>query len=189
MNTRLLTWFCLSLCAVQGWAADLRMLDVQRDGRRFHVTSELYLDAAPPQVFAALTDYDNLASLSSRFLESRSETGSDGRARVYTLIQGCVWFFCRSVERYAWFETEPPVSITATVDPQDSDFAYGLERWQLLPENDGTLVVYTHELEPRFWVPPLIGVWVIRRALGDDALKAATRIEKRALGNGAQAVE
>ena len=172
----------------------MRALDVYRDAGRFHISSELYIEAPPAQVFAALSDYDNLASLSSRFLESRSETDADGNTRVYTLIEGCVWFFCRSVERYAVFVTEPPVSITATVDPAESDFVYGREHWALTPEDEGTRVMYTHELKPRFWVPPVIGVWVIRRTLAADALKAATRIEARAQtggieSGGAQALE
>jgi len=162
------------------FAADLRVLDVQRNEGRINVESELYIAAPPAQVFAALSDYDNLASLSSRFLESRSRIDSDGTMRVYTLIEGCVWFFCRTVERYARLETEPPVSITATAIPESSDFLYGVEHWQLTPEGGGTVVAYTHELEPRFWVPPLIGVWAIRRALAKDAITAAMRIEQLA---------
>lgn len=169
------------LWAAQLVAAELRSLDVVRDDGRIFVESELYIEAPRAQVFSALSDYDNLSSLSSRFVESRSEIAADGTTQVYTLIEGCVWFFCRSVERYAQLETEVPLSITATAIPERSDFVYGVEHWRLSEEGSGTLVTYTHELEPRFWVPPLIGVWVIRRTLADDALKAATRIEVLAL--------
>ena len=179
----------VTLWTAQAVAADLRMLEVRRDEGRIRVHSELHIEASPRRVFASLADYDNLSSLSSRFKESRSEVASDGTTWVYTLIEGCVWFFCRTVERYARLQTDAPRSITATVDPERSDFAFGVESWQLLPERDGTLVQYTHELEPRFWVPPLIGVWVIRRTLSEDALKAANRIEALALRSAQHAGE
>ena len=67
------------------------------------------------------------------------------------------------------------------MEPERSDFEYGLETWRLMDSGQGTRVRYTHELKTRFWVPPLIGVWAIRRELKADALKAGQRIEQMAL--------
>jgi hypothetical protein len=67
------------------------------------------------------------------------------------------------------------------VDPQQSDFAYSREQWQLIPEGDGTLMIYNFEMEPGFWVPPLIGPYVIKRALKAGGGNAVGRIETVAL--------
>jgi hypothetical protein len=141
------------------------------------------LIAAPvPLVFAALTDYDNFAALSNRYTESRFvEPAADGTTRIYTRLEGCVWFFCRSVARYARLETTPPTRIVATVEPEVSDVTYGLEVWELSAVDGQTRVLYSHDMDPDFWVPPVLGVWAIRRSLANDADRAARRIEQFAL--------
>lgn len=37
-------------------------------------------------------------------------------------------------------------------------------------------------MEPDFWVPPLIGPWIIKRTLKVDGMDAIGRIEALALG-------
>ena len=169
-----------------GVAAELVSLDVRREAGVVYVASELRIAAPRPQVFAALSDYANLPNLSSRFKESRLDVDAAGTTHVYTRLEGCVWFFCRSVTRHAVLQTEAPSWILATVDPDRSDFEYGVERWDLTQTDDMTTVRYTHELDPKFWVPPVIGVWVIRKTLQSDALKAARKIERMARAEGAR---
>ena len=158
-------------------------MTVERVDGRILVYSDLRIAAPRAQVYAALTDYDRFADLSTRYVDSRYvEPAPDGTQRVYTHVKGCVWFFCRSVERFARLEQAPDTRIVATAEPEHSDVSYGRETWELSPAAGGTRVVYRHDMEPRFWVPPLIGVWAIRRALEKDALAAAERIEALAQG-------
>ena len=173
-------------CLLQAsFAAEVRSLTVERDGDKIRVRSDIVLAAPQASVFGALSDYERFAELSSRYEESRFvEPASDGTQRVYTRVEGCVLFFCRTVERYARLETEPPRLITATVEAERSDFEFGYETWEMETVTGGTRVLYTHDFDPDFWVPPVIGVWVIRRALNSDSLKAAERIEALAREQG-----
>jgi hypothetical protein len=140
------------------------------------------LDAPVPLVFKALSDYEHFTELSTRFKESRFlEPAPNGQPRIYTQVEGCVWFFCRTVRRYAQLELIPYIRITATVEPDESDVSYGKETWNLVRIRNATEVSYTHEMEPKFWVPPVIGLWAIRRVLNKDALESAQRIEALAL--------
>ncbi len=41
-------------------------------------------------------------------------------------------------------------------------------------------MIYDFEMEPAFWVPPVIGPFVIQRALRNGAERAVDRIEKLA---------
>lgn len=135
-----------------------------------------------PLVFQALSDYEHFAELSTRFKESRFlEPAPNGDPRIYTQVEGCVWFFCRTVSRYAQLELIPYVRITATVEPDESDVDYGVESWELTTVRNATRVSYTHEMEPKFWVPPVVGLWAIKRVLNKDALESAKRIEALAL--------
>jgi hypothetical protein len=74
----------------------------------------------------------------------------------------------------------PYQQITATVEPDLSDVDYGVEQWQLHQHEAGTVLIYTHVVEPGFWVPPVLGPWALRRSLRRDALSAAEHIESLA---------
>lgn len=166
------------LCALPARAAEIETLEVSRSKNLILVRSEIVLDAPQDRVFAALSDYDRFSSLSSRYKESRFiEPAPDGSPRVYTLIEGCVMFFCRELGRYARLELKPNVEIRARAEPGLSDVKYGYELWRLEPVGERTRVIYTHDMEPDFWVPPVIGIWAIRRVLRADGEEAAARLE------------
>jgi hypothetical protein len=163
-------------------AAEILELDVTREDGHILVRSSLTIDAPLPDVYRALTDYDQFDELSKRFIESRFVApAADGPARVYTVLEGCVWFFCRSVKRTARLELTPDERIVATAEPELSDVEYGVEVWELTAAEGFTRVEYWHDMDPEFWVPPVLGVWAIKRALETDSLIAAQRIEELAL--------
>jgi hypothetical protein len=164
-----------------GNTAELMRLDVSRDKSLISVAAALHIDAPIQGVYERLSDYDGLAQMSQRFREARVESQApDGSLLIYTRVEGCVWFFCRDVERYARLQGNGTDRLEATVQPEGSDFEYGYEQWQLIETSSGTTVEYSHELRPKFWVPPVIGMWVIERALRSDALTAAQRLEWQA---------
>ena len=164
-----------------GNTAELMRLDVSRDKSLISVAAAVHIDVPMQHVYERLSDYDGLAQMSQRFREARVESHApDGSQLIYTRVEGCVWFLCREVERYARLQGNGTDRLEATVQPEGSDFEYGYEQWQLIETNSGTTVEYTHELRPKFWVPPVIGVWAIKRALRSDALKAGQGLEWQA---------
>ena len=146
-----------------------------------YVASDIVIDAPLPDVYDALLDYDRFAALSKSFTESRYiEPAEDGTPRVYTRIEGCIWFFCKRIDRYARLEFSPQTWVKSTAEPELSDAEYSVEEWNLSPRGDTTHIYYTHELKPGFWVPPLIGTMVIKRTLKRGSMEAAVRIEQMA---------
>ena len=162
--------------------AEIERLEVKRDDGRVFVTADMVIAAPRALVFSALSDYERFAELSTRYRESRFiEPAPDGTPRIYTEVEGCVLFFCRTVVRHSLLELSADEKIVALAEPELSDVEYGREEWLLESVDAGTRVRYRHEMDPDFWVPPVIGVWAIRRMLRRDALKAAQRIEALAL--------
>ena len=47
-------------------------------------------------------------------------------------------------------------------------------------------MIYEFEMEPDFWVPPVIGPYYIKRALRSGGMNAIKRIERLALINQAE---
>ena len=90
--------------------------------------------------------------------------------------------FCKSFVRIGELTLTPHNEIVATADPKQSDFNYSRERWLLEADGDGVLLKYEFELEPTFWVPPVIGPYVMKRALRAGGADAVDRIEALAQG-------
>ncbi len=180
-----LWWLAMLLSPLGAGAAEVRTLELERQDGRFHIESETYIGAPVDFVFAVLTDYEHFHELSSVFEESRFlEPDTDGTAIVYTLARGCVLFFCTEVERVERLETTPSSEIIATAIPERSNVKYQRAHWRLEPEGSGTRVLYVLEMEPEFWVPPVIGPWIIGRALRQGGQDVAERIENMAPGQG-----
>lgn len=174
---------CGLLLALSGQAAELRDVSVERDDDRYKLRSETLFDTTREDLYRVLTNYDDFEKFTSAFSDSRNlEPDEDGNPRFYTEMEGCVLFFCVTFERYGHLELKPETSIRAVVDPESSDFAYSVETWALSEEDDGILLIYEFEMEPDFWVPPVIGPFYIRRALRDGAVRAVDRIEALAQG-------
>ena len=174
---------CLAFGLHSSVAANLETVSVDRVDGRFVLHSETLLDATPAQLYAVLTDYDLFTKFTSAIDESRNvEPDDEGRPRFYTRMEGCVLLFCVTFERHGHLELEPETLITAIVDPEQSDFKYSVETWELIKHEEGTRLVYNFEMEPDFWVPPIVGPFYIRRALRAGAVDAVDRIEALAQG-------
>jgi hypothetical protein len=165
-------------------AANIETLTVQRNHKLINVVASMIIDAPRPFVYQALSDYDHFSEMSDSFVESRFiEPAADGTPRIYTKIEGCIWFFCKTINRTARLELDPIIRIVAIVEPELSDAKFAREEWVFEDLGAATRIYYRHDLQPDFWVPPGIGVWAIKAALSRTTLKAAQRIEKMALKN------
>jgi len=163
--------------------AEIVDIEVNRDGRRYALVSTTHFDASPEQVFSVLIDYDQLSRISTTIKESRFvESSDDGSAIVYSRVGACVFFYCKTVEKYERLEVVKPTFIQTTAIPERSDVVYSQSKWSLTADsNGGTSVVYRLEFEPDFWVPPLIGPMMIKKVLIDDGAAAVDHIEAMAL--------
>jgi len=173
----------LLVAGTQAVAADLRDVVVEQIEDRYRLRSETWFDAGVEDLYRVLIDYDLFVKFTSAFVESRNlEAGADGRPRFYTRMEGCVLLFCKSFERHGHLVLDPMKQIVAIVDPATSDFKYSRESWTLVPEGNGTLMIYDFEMIPSFWVPPVVGPYYIKRTLRDGGRDAVDRIEAIARG-------
>ncbi len=170
---------CLLL--LQANAADLRSVEIERVGDRYILQSSTWFAVDEESLFKVIIDYDHFVDMSSLFIEGRNIAAKDGgKPRFYTLMEGCVFVFCKRLKRYGWLDIHASSDVVATVDPATSDFRFSREHWHLRPEGRGTLMTYEFEMEPGFWVPPVIGPYMIRRTLIKGGTDAVDRIEAMA---------
>lgn len=164
-------------------SADLREVTVEKEEKRYRLTSETRFDASVTDLYRVLTDYSLFTEFSSVFVESRNlRAAENGKPRYYTRMEGCMLLFCKSFVRVGELTLTPHREIVALADPEESDFNYSRERWQLEADGDGAILKYEFELEPSFWVPPVIGPYVMKRVLRAGGSDAVDRIEALAQG-------
>jgi hypothetical protein len=182
---RLAGGLVVTLLATATGAADLRFIEVDRDTERneYRLKSISWFDADATALYEVLTDYDQFLKFSSAIVESRNlAPDTEGRPEYFTRMEGCVLMFCKSFIRIGHLELEPKHWIEAYTDPERSDFLRAWERWELQPEDGGTLLIYEFEMIPAFWVPPVIGPYYMKRALRSGGARAVDRIEALARG-------
>ena len=159
-------------------AAELRDIDVQHSKGRYTVHSVVWFDATVEQVFEVFRQWDLSTKFSSAIVESRDiEADEYGRPQYFVRNQGCLLFFCKSFVRQGYVELEVNQELRAYADPEISDFRLSNETWTFAREGGGTTVSYHLQMEPKFWVPPGIGPFLIKRKFRNNGGEAIDRIE------------
>lgn len=167
-----------------GKAAEVDRLEVHRRDGTYTLSLDAYLDAPPLAVFAVITDYTHIQDLHRRVRESRVQRRIDARTtEVFTLVKGCVAaIFCKSIRRVERVVEDPPYELRSEILPAESDLKSGAVRWRLTPEGDGTRLRYDSEMEPDFWVPPLLGEGLVGRSFRRTTQQMIERVEGLARG-------
>jgi hypothetical protein len=162
-------------------AASLDSVVVSYKDGKYQLDADAYLAASREAIFVILTDYDRFGRISSAYKEyGFLDPAPDGTPIVYTRMEGCVLFFCKSMRRVERLESDAPGFIRTVTLPEQSDFKESLSEWDLTAEGDGTRIRYHLELVPAFWVPPIIGPWLLQRKLQSGGAHAVERIERLA---------
>jgi hypothetical protein len=171
-----------AFCSIT-FAATIHSLDVSKERGRYSLVADTFLAASADAIFSVLMDYDRMNRISSVYKEyGFLEPAADGTPIVHTRMEGCLLFYCRSMRRVERLEAEAPYYIRTEVLPEQSDFRYAMSEWILEPQGGGTKVTYKLEMEPDFWVPPVIGPWFLKHTLMSGGARAVNRIERLANG-------
>ncbi len=164
-------------------AATIESLDVAKHRSRYSFEADTLIDATPESIYAVLVDYDDnrFSRISGAYKESRYlDPAPDGTPIIYTRMEGCLLWYCMNLERTERLVTERPYYIKSEVIPEESNFKFATTEFELEPEGHGTRMTYKLELEPDFWVPPLVGPWYLKRTLSRGGARAVMRIERLA---------
>jgi hypothetical protein len=165
-------------------AAALEHISVQRDESRYRMELSARLDAPLDRSFAVFSDYRQLPKINDAVERIELRDGATPPAqRLYTRVRVCVWLFCThldQVQDIVRVDAAGTRGLHADVLPQQSNLRYGSADWRMHDCRGDTCLEFAAELEPDFWVPPLIGPWAIERAMRREAVQTAQGIERMA---------
>jgi Polyketide cyclase / dehydrase and lipid transport len=169
----------LLLLSAVAAAGDILEASVTHVDGRYDLAIRARIDAPSDVVYRAITDYPNLAAINPDIEVSELlETNAAGVYSVRTVINVCILVFCKQVEQLQQVTHTDADTIEAVIVPEGSDFRSGFARWQLSsPTPAATELLFTENFEPDFWVPPVIGPWLIQRKLVRELTETAAYIE------------
>jgi len=172
----LLVWL---LCSAPAAGGTIQNAAVIYQSGSFIVEVDALLDIAESRARAVLTDYQHLERLVAAVEHSEILTTREpGDYRLRTVTRTCLWFYCKRLERVQDVVEAHDGSITAVVIPELSDFSYGSMRVNLWQEVAGTRLLMRSEAAPDVWIPPLLGPWLIKRELRNEAVQIVHNIER-----------
>lgn len=167
---------CLS--AVAG-AANIDQLSVRKDGRTILSNAEFVVNAPRAQVVEAFSAFEDLAKLNPAIVASSAEPLPGGGQRVATTLKDCVAMFCRTVVLVEHVSIDPDGTIRATVAPNEGDFRRGAAVWAFEAHGSATRISYRGQLEPDFWLPPILGRKALKSVLERQISASIEALETR----------
>ena len=171
----------LLLLPATSLAGDILASSVSHDGDRYSLSVTALIDAPIDMVYQSITDFDKLAAINPAIEESQLLAMPDADTRrVRSVIKVCILMFCKHVVQVQDVTMREGYVIEAVILPEDSDFRSGFARWQLTPCGASTELLFTNAFEPDFWIPPVIGAWLIKRKLVREVAETAMYIEVKA---------
>ena len=170
---------CLWLVHGPATAGEILASSVVHEAGVYRLSVRAGIDAPLAIVYRSITDYDNLAAINPSIVFSRAFTTADPRIHhVRSVIQVCILVFCKQVVQMQRVVQVDSRTIEAVMLPEGSDFRAGFARWQFSGDGASTELYFSEELEPDFWVPPVIGPWLIERELVREVTETVSYIEQ-----------
>ncbi len=169
------------LVLAQVGAGEVVGVSVEHYDQRYIVEIDARFNASAERLRQLLTDFPNLNRINDSIQHSEVlEINSPQHHCVRTEAKVCVAMLCKTIVQVQDVSALPDGNLLATIRATRSDFSYGVARWEFWKDGVMTHMRFRSEIQPAFWVPPLIGPWLIRHALHDEALKSVTNLERLA---------
>jgi len=169
---------------MQADAAQVLGVQVEQDEQRFRIDMQVAIDAAPLPVFRALQDYAAMPRYNRDLRAVRIEpTSVPNTVRLFTTIHTCVLLFCKTMHQEQLMTATAHATgglLEAVLIPQSGAFS-GQGHWLVKPceaQRPSACLDIQLELVPQFWVPPLIGPWLIRRTMYEEAERSTRGLEQ-----------
>jgi hypothetical protein len=169
----------LALCPFAPVAAsDLPNIDISENSGNYRVRMVMLVHAPARYVISVLTDYKYIYRLNPSITESEIlPSPRSGTVRVRTRMQGCIFFFCRDVDRVEEVREVHEGHLQAVIIPEQSDFTSGSADWRIQPIGDNSRIIYEAQVKPAFFIPPVIGSYFVKRTFAETVITSFARLE------------
>ncbi len=164
-------------------ALDLDDVLIAVQGRVYSAQLTFEVAASVDQVTAVLTDYQHPDRLTPDVTKREIVSQQSRITRVRTEIHSCAILICRDLT-LTQDVTVVAGTIQADTIPEESDFRSGYVLWMVTSsDNGGSHIQFESVVEPKFFIPPLIGRYLIRKRLQQQIFATAENLQREAARN------
>ena len=153
---------------------------VDHEDDHFFLQLEMRIRAPLHKVYAVLLDFNHLTRLNNNIIHSRLLASSDKQHKALVITEGCIWFFCKTVTQVQTIQELANGYLLVETLPEQSDLEFGNILWHVRADGKQTLISYSADFIPDFWVPPLIGPWLMNSRLLTEGKETINGIERQA---------
>ena len=167
-----------SALAISARAADIRTLKVENHQDRYTIAFDALLDAPHDFVYTAISSPVHWPQLSSivTTAEVLRELPGD-RREINVIFKDCILIFCQTVHKHETLYVTADGNIETQAIPEQSDFSYAREHWRITGVGRRTRVQYQAEMTPTFFIPPVIGAYIIKAKIRSLLLHVTAKLE------------
>ena len=137
------------------------------------------VNAPSNAVLNILSDYKYLPQLNKHIKSSAQKSRGTETIRFFKL-EKCILNFCFNLN----FEEEIKIQsnkISLTIIGDNSSFHFGKSEWIIKETSrNQTKISITGQLNPKFWIPPIIGVYFLDKVFNEQITETVKNIEKKA---------
>ena len=142
------------------------------------ISLTMKIEAGLDRVYAILTDFNHLTRVNDTIKLSRL-LHSKGKVHLVQIdAEGCVWIFCKRVRQVQRITEMGRGYIQAVTLPEKSDMEYGRVLWHIEEQDGFTIISYNADFVPAFFVPPLLGPYILKGRLLAAGIKTIHGIER-----------
>lgn len=156
-------------------SADIRFL-----GSSYHYRFSARVEASARAVRAVVTDYDHLERINPNVVASRVLVRhGDNALKRQLLMKQCVLVFCFDIDFVERVDFLPNGDIATTIIPGEGNFRRGETVWRIEPlSKTASRITMEADQEPDFFVPPVIGPFIMKRKFLREVDDTTRRIEE-----------
>ena len=173
-----LIWLCIVTVT---YAANV---NVRYEKKTYYLSAEFNVEASPTRVMQVLNDYENISDLNPAITVSELLASPDeSTLRVRTVVHDCILFFCKDITRVEDIQQEGNEKLEAFMIPMLSDLRSGYASWALTENPLGTTVRYEANMQPKFWVPPIIRSFVLTKKFKKRVTESIQLLQNKAVND------
>ena len=145
---------------------------------RYTIKYDAVLDAPYDRIYEAIANPAHWKQL-SRVVSSAEVLAElpDGKRKVSVTFHDCILIFCQTIHKNEILQASRDGNIDTLADPEESDFAYDHEHWQISILDQRTRIQYEVDMTPSFFIPPLFGAYILKSKIRSLLLHITRNLE------------
>ena len=175
---RVCSLFALSLFSSISPADEIKELSVTKAEGVYSLRVVSVIDAPADYVYEVITDYKHAYRINPTITEvDILPSDRDDVVRVLNLSEHWVGPFYFKIDWVGDIVEPRDGYLEIKTLPEFSSFESGSAIWELRPQGERTWVLHESSLKPDFFIPPVIGDFIMKKQMKKEILTTFKRIE------------